>query len=74
MWVGDSRANVTTDRTLIRPHPTPPPHQSQENETSDLEGEALKTDPCAYRKWVERIPVAGTKIIKGLSVADCFEG
>ncbi len=48
-------------------------HATQEAESSDEEGAAaLKTDPRAYRSWVEKIPPAGTRIVKGLSVGDCL--
>jgi len=44
-----------------------------EEEEGEEEDEALlKTDPVAYKEWIERVPPAGTKVVKGLSVGDCL--
>lgn len=54
-------------------HPTIAPNLTQEEGSDEEEGsEMLKTDPRAYRSWVEKIPPAGTKVVKGLSVAECL--
>eukprot|EP00624_Nannochloropsis_granulata_P005210 evm.model.NODE_36872_length_18746_cov_20.513550.1 len=47
--------------------------EGRDDQVEEEEDEALlKTDPVAYKEWIERVPPAGTKVVKGLSVEDCL--
>lgn len=46
--------------------------EGREDEAEEEEEALLKTDPMAYKEWIERVPPAGTKVVKGLSVEDCL--
>ena len=43
-----------------------------EDDEKEEDEALLKTDPVAYREWIGRVPPAGTKVLKGLSVGDCL--